>query len=84
MTYKNFVKSIFLVVALLGSGTGLTHDGIHSWDKVAASAHFIFNFVHMSEIFIFGITFIWIALMYRKIQQRLFKYFKVDQFLYVD
>ncbi|MBV32728.1 MAG: hypothetical protein CMK36_04745 [Porticoccaceae bacterium] len=84
MTYKNRVKSIFLVVAMSGSGTGLTHDGIHTWNEVSASAHFLFNFVYFSEIFITGITFIWIALMYRKIQQRPFKCFKVDQLLYVD
>ena len=78
MTYKNFVKSIFLVLALSGSGAGLTHDGMHTWNEISASAHFPLNFVYLGEIIISGVIFIWVALMYRKIQQPRFKCFTVD------
>ena len=64
MTNKNLVRSIFLVMAVAGSGTLLAHDGIHTWSEMGVGFHFLFDFLHLREILISGLTAIWACLLY--------------------
>ena len=84
MTNKNLVRSIFLVMAVAGSGTLLAHDGIHTWSEMSVGVHFLFDFLHLREILIVGLTAIWAALMHSTIRQRAFQCLKLDKCFYVD
>ena len=84
MTYKYLVRSIFLVVALLSSGTAIAHDGIHTWNEMSVGAHFFLNYLHLREILISGVTATCIALICGRIRQRPFRSLKANKFLYAD
>jgi hypothetical protein len=84
MTNKNLVRSIFLVMAVAGSGTLLAHDGIHTWSEMSVGVHFLFDFLHLREILIFGLTAILAALVYARTRQRSFQCLKLDKCFYVD
>ncbi len=84
MTNKNLVRSIFLVMAVASSGTLLAHDGIHTWSEMSVGVHFLFDFLHLREILISGLTAIWATLMHARIRQRSFQCLKLDKCFYVD
>ena len=84
MTCNNLVRSIVLVMVVSGSGTILAHDGIHTWNNMSVGVHFLFDFSHLREILIVGLTAIWAALMHSTIRQRAFQCLKLDKCFYVD
>jgi hypothetical protein len=84
MTCKNLVRSIVLVMVVSGSGTILAHDGIHTWNNMSVGVHFLFDFPHLREILIVGLTAIWAALMHATIRQRAFQCLKLYKCFYVD